>query len=95
MFRLGFEPSETGSESPRQFRSRASLSPEIFDFLDESTTAIVTTDADGGSSFEEYEQDVSPSETLAVPVAENGGFVVQLSEKAVVQSATFNILFKI
>jgi len=48
------------------------------DFLDAPTTATVTTDTAGGSSLEAYDQEVSPGETLAVPVAENGGFVVRL-----------------
>jgi len=48
------------------------------DFLDAPTTATVTTDAAGGSSLEAYAQEVTPGETLSVPVAENGGFVVRL-----------------
>lgn len=48
-------------------------------FLDEPTTATVTTDADGGEAFQSYQQDVDPDGTLSIPVAENGGFVVRFA----------------
>ncbi|WP_275739067.1 glycoside hydrolase family 97 protein [Halorhabdus sp. SVX81] len=51
--------------------------PEL-DFLDDSATATVTTDAGDGAGLEAFEREVSPGGTLSVPVAEHGGFVARL-----------------
>lgn len=47
-------------------------------FLPEETTAVITTDDDDGTGLTEYEQMVSPDDSIRVSIADNGGFVVRL-----------------
>lgn len=47
-------------------------------FLDGETTVTVTTDAKDGSALTEFEEHVTPDDTLSVPIAKNGGFVARL-----------------